>query len=187
MKSTISLNGLTALGLVKSIQRGTFTTGADALSATATISAVVRKNTILRCLGVSQGGLNNRQPCEGAGRLSFSNDTTLLVSRNGPTSGQLTTLTASYEVIQYHPGVLRSVQRGTVVGATTATVSAVVEALSILDLLAWDSTSTLQNSQDTGLNPYIRLASPTGVACAIGYTTQSATVTAGFQLTEYMQ
>ena len=100
---------------------------------TATIAAVNENNTLLVILGNSSSSAGSTTEYAFA-RLSISG-TTLTATRPG--GG--TTLTTSYEVIEFEPGVLKSVQRTytsvTPNGTATATLTAVNTAKSTVQCI----------------------------------------------------
>jgi hypothetical protein len=111
--------------IIKSIQRGTITiTGAT--SNTATITAVDITNSELHFVGhtyTANAGLGTQTYV----RLDLTNSTTItaLVAA----SPGADTLVVGFEVWEFYPRILKSVQRGTITSpATTATISAVVMA-----------------------------------------------------------
>lgn len=105
-------------GIIKSIQRGTITIANASLTNTATITSVDVNNTRLVCLGnssVDAGGGGS-----GAGpvlvRIDLTNATTITASRTASTDAAV----VSYEVVEYWPGVIRTIQRGTITAAGVA-------------------------------------------------------------------
>lgn len=135
-------NGVFLPSLVRSVQRGTITIGAASTSNTATITAVVLANSRLRLLGYSNDG-NVVTITEDNCLLAFTNSTTITASHQ--TAGN--TIVASFEVIEYWPGIIRSVQRGTIaltgVASNTATITSVNISKTELDLLGFTFTGTL--------------------------------------------
>ena len=125
---------LRGTNVVKSVQRGTITLTDAGTSATATITAVVLANARLRWLGQTNND-STSLPTQALARLAFTNATTItantLANQN---AGKLQVV--SFEVIEYWPGVLKSVQRGTITtGTPTATITAVDVNKSELDYL----------------------------------------------------
>jgi hypothetical protein len=166
-----------ASSLIKSIQRGTVAvTNSGLPSATTTISAVDMPNARLRLLGygVSGGSANTRMTL----RMSFTNATTITVQVH--TATDLAAITASYEVIEYMPGVVRSIQRGTMLGNNgVATITAVDMAKTQVDWLG--STGADANTNITSI-ARVQLTSTTGVTGTSVGTTQD---TIGFQAVEF--
>lgn len=119
-------------GFVKLIQRGTIViTGAT--SNTATVTAVNVNNSQLRYLG-QNGNDNLLTGQQTFANLALTNSTTITASVTTSPAGS--TVTVSYELIEYMPGVIKSVQRGTITKpATTATITAVNPAKSVVDYL----------------------------------------------------
>lgn len=130
------LGGITAG--IKSIQRGTIAiTGAT--SNTATITSVDLPNSVIHFLGcrVTNGGMNASQVMA---RIELTNATTVTASVFSSPGAQ--TNTVSYEVIEYYPGIIKSVQRGTIANSGTATITPVDTTKSQLDHLGWVTSLT---------------------------------------------
>lgn len=165
--------------LVKSVQRGTIAiTGAT--SNTATITSVDTANTRLRLIGriYDDGGAGTGTNAQYLVRIALTNATTVTASVNTSPGGS--TCTVSFEVVEYVPGVVKSVQRGTVtIGAGTATINAVNVSKAELDHLGLtDNAAALTSGGDTRLT----LTNATTVTVAAGVT--SAQVT-GYQVVEF--
>lgn len=130
--------------LIKSIQRGTITVTGSA-SGTATITAVNMNSSRLRLLwNTTTSGAN----ITGAFMIELTNATTVTATcrtDNGQTS------VVGFEVTEYMPGVIRSVQRSTITIAAlatsnTATITAVNTAKSELEWLGQHSDEATQNA-----------------------------------------
>lgn len=111
-----------APSLIQSIQRGTIAiTGAT--SATATVAAVQPEHCRLVWLG------DTYSDATGSGNTAFVRlalTTSTTVTGTTQTSPGAATVTVAFELIEYRPGVLKSVQRGTISQpATTATITEV--------------------------------------------------------------
>lgn len=109
----------TQRGFIKSIQRGTIAISA-AVSATATITSVAVANSLIFYGGHTTDDGGTTRPVTTA-RVTLTNATTVTAT-NGLNSG---VQTVAFEVIEFQPGVIKSVQRGTITvgGATTATAT----------------------------------------------------------------
>ena len=107
-------------GRIKSIQAGTITLN-SATSNTATVTAVSVENAILIWLGnthaVASGGYRNLNT-----RLALTNATTITATIN---TANATDTVVSFVLLEFYAGFIRSVQRGTITGATTAAITAV--------------------------------------------------------------
>lgn len=139
--------------LFASVQRGSATIAAAATSGTATITAVDLANSSIRFLGyestnpAADGG---NDPSVLFPRIELTNTTTVTAYRTtaDATYGRV----CKFEVTQYVPGVLKSVQRGTIsvtVAATsgTATITAVDTTKSELGFLGFTETyGTVSNN-----------------------------------------
>lgn len=159
---------------VKSVQRATIAiTGAT--SNTATITAVVLANSRLRFLGTSSTA--NSTIGQAAPRLAFTNTTTITASVD--TSPGADTTSVSFEVIEYWPGVIKSVQRGTITGITTATITAVNVNKSEVDWLGYQVTSAIA-SFIAGTT--VTLTDSTTVTTASG---SAAAQVTGYQVVEW--
>ena len=108
--------------VIKSIQRGTIViTGAT--SNTATITAVDVGNSLLRFLGswTSDAADTDAQSLV---QIVLTNATTITATVATSPAGNNTT--CGYEIVEYYPGVLKSVQRGqTTAAATTQALTAI--------------------------------------------------------------
>jgi len=129
MGGMVSLWG--ASSLIKSVQRGTIAVTA-ATSAISTINAVDMNNSVLKMLltrGTTAGQFGNKWWT----RIELTNATTVTAYvQTAPTPDSAT---CSFEIIEYMPGVIKSIQRGTMNVTTPATITAVDMNKSALDHL----------------------------------------------------
>lgn len=126
---------------IKLIQRGTITLNAVTTN-TATITAVVLANTRLKYLGHSTNDGGSTHPVASV-YVELTNTTTITAT-DGLASGiQI----VSFEVIEYYPGVIKSVQRGIVTAGTPVTITSVDVNKSEVDFLGY-VTSGLTNAND---------------------------------------
>lgn len=171
-----TLTRWTQPGFVKRVQRGTIAiTGAT--SNTATITAVDVNNARLRLLGfVNSSGADTE--AQSLALLTLTNATTITASVN--TSPGADTVTASFEITEYYPGVIKSVQRGTVVVGTPATITAINTLKTDLDWLGCKSDAA---SVILALSSYIVLTNSTTITATPG--TVSGTQTSGYQAIEW--
>lgn len=121
MSGVVSLWG--ASSLIASIQYGTVSLG-TAASATAAINAVDTTRALLIDLRQNNNWSGGTQPAYTSTDLALTNSTTVTAVRQ---AGGGISCTASFCVVEFRPGVCRSVQSGTTTaaGTTTATVTAV--------------------------------------------------------------
>lgn len=131
-RGTGPLGGAGVVGLwgassfIKSIQRGTCSTGGST-SGTATITAVDTANCTVRFLGYVDGNASDGAtvPDVHFARIALTNSTTVTITR--AVLDVAASRVARFEVIEFLPGLLRSVQRGTVTitsgGPTSATTT----------------------------------------------------------------
>lgn len=96
-----------ASSLIRNVQRGTVTYFAT--STTATITAVDTANTVVTILGVKSGTAGEFGD-KYFTRVALTNSTTLTFVTN---TASAFNRVVSYEVIEYHPGVIKSRQAGT--------------------------------------------------------------------------
>lgn len=116
MAGTVSLWGTSSL--IKSIQSGTLG-NSGGVTNTATISAVVPENCLLQVSFTSQAAASSDARNSWC-RIDLTNSTTLTITINF-NAGFVTTI--AYQVIEFMPGVLKSVQRGTISVATGTTTN----------------------------------------------------------------
>ncbi len=134
MRSTYPLTGSaldsalarwTQAGFVKTIQRGTIIIASGNVSNTGTITSVDVNNARSKYLGNNDAGADS-QPSLLA-RVALTNGTTVTAFVNtAPTNN----LTVAFEIVEYFPGVIKSVQRGSITitggtGTNTATITTV--------------------------------------------------------------
>jgi len=164
-----------ASSLIKSIQRGTIAiTGAT--SNTATVTAVDTANARLKYVGATYNNVAGTVD-KAAVKIVLTNSTT--ITANVITSPGADTCTVSYELIEYWPGVIKSVQRGTMNGATTATITEVNTAKSEVDWLG--STDTTGGITATFITR-LTLTNGTTVTSNIGVVTAAVT---SYQVVEW--
>lgn len=165
---------------IRSVQRGTIALG-GATSATATVTAVDTANAVLRYTGIitnfsGSGGAQYQQV-----RVALTNATTITATRFA--TGGLTA-SVGWELIEYQPGVIRSIQRGTiaVISATsaTATITRVDPNKAQVDWLGQSTDSTTDD------NAYAILALTDGVTVtATRGAAGAVTDTVSYQVVEW--
>jgi hypothetical protein len=167
--------------LIKSIQRGTIAVP-DA-SADETITAVVVGNSRLMYLGDRSDSAGTFFADDFCVKLILANATTITATR-GTTAGDAA---VSYEIVEYWPGVIRSVQRSTIAITTgntsnTAAITAVNSlAKTTCDCLGYQSSST-----DTTLGrATLVLTNATTVTANLNTAAGNGTLTVGFQVIEW--
>ena len=171
-------------GIIKAIQRGTITLANGQLTNTATITTVVPANTRLAYLGndTANNGAGGTGASDCVVRIDLTNATTVTATRLSSTDADI----VSYEVIEYVPGVLRTVQRGTVVATAaisgTATLATTLQSTTkaTLDVLGWNNNIAIDATQIFGR---VALTNTTTVTLTrIGNTNN---LTAGYQVCEW--
>lgn len=176
------MSGLTALrgasSIIKSVQRGTIvmTTTSD----TATIAAVDLENTRLRFLGFNNNNAADNIP-DATVRIALTNATTITATRAA--SGASSPI-VSYEVIEYLPGVIKSVQRGSIAilsaASNTATITQVNPAKSEIDFLGVQFPTTATQREWA----YVSLTNGTTVT-GTRSSVAATTTTVGYQVVEW--
>lgn len=161
---------------IKSIQRGTVTLN-NVTSATATITSVDLSNARITMLGV-QVATTSTVAAEVFCRVALTNATTVT---GFVTTGEANNKVISFEVIEYYPGVIRLVQRGTIATAAassnTATITSSDVTKSTLDFLGFvTSEAALQGTTIAG---QLVLTNATTVTWTLG---GSHTTTCGYQV-----
>lgn len=172
-----------ASSLIKSIQRGTITMASGTVTATATITSVDTANSSIAWLGMSQtqANANLAVACE---RVTLTNSTTVTCVM-GANAGDAI---ISYEVIEYMPGIVKSVQRGTIsIGSgtsATATVTEVRTDKSICAQLGWSMTTVAAPTSD-GFAVKTVLTNATTITANRGGSDASNPPTSAYQLLEF--
>ncbi len=161
---------------IKSIQRATIAiTGAT--SNTATVTAVDPNNSRLRFLGWSDSSTLTGP--QGLVRIALTNSTT--ITANVVTSPGADTASVSFELIEYQPGVIKSVQRGTITDpTTTATITAVNTVKTELDYLG----NTTANTAGIFTTQFTRLVLTNATTVTASSGANDGQVT-GFQVVEW--
>lgn len=174
--------GLSALrgasSVIKSIQRGTI--AMNTTSDTATIAAVDVANTRLRFLGFNDNNAADNIP-DASIRIALTNATTVTATR--ASSGASNPI-VSYEVIEYFPGVIKSIQRGSIAILSAATATATIEpvntAKSEIDYLGVQFPTTATQREWA----YLTLTNGTTVT-GTRSSAAGTTTTVGFQVVEW--
>lgn len=163
---------------IYSIQRGTIVITGASTSNTATITAVDVNNSIITFLGWNLAGAEN--PDHAFVRLALTNATTVTATKGAGTGGA-DNVTVGFEVVAYAPGVIKSVQRGTIVcaaGTATATITSVNTAKTTLHCIGVSSVNT--GAFNTWM-PSIDLTNSTTITA----TSTAADATVGYQAVEW--
>lgn len=164
---------------IKAVQRSTVVIANAAATNTATITAVVTANTLLHFVGqmVSTGTVNK----DGYARIDLTNTTTITATRIGTTGP----LTVSFEAVEYNPGPITLVQRGTIATASvtsnTATITSVTTATAQVDYLG-------NSNNDTGGDPgnaATRLTLTNATTITASTFASAVTQTTSYQVTDW--
>lgn len=166
---------------VQSVQRGTITIGAAATSNTATITTVDTTRSVVHLLGFSATGSSGTEWRDYACRIALTNATTVTATRATATEVD-SVLVVSYEVVQFNPGMIRSIQRGTIANSgTTATISAVNMARTTLMMLGYSYDGGSSFAAWLAGQPRVVLTNATTVTATSGGTA----FTVGYQVVEW--
>jgi hypothetical protein len=163
--------------LVVSVQRGVITF-ASALTGTATIQPVNLANAVLTW----GGGSNDTADAQAwAARVELTNATTVTAVRMDPFT---TTTYLSWEVTEYAPGVIRSVQRGsaTITAVPTTVTIAAVSDLAKTSVELLGQTGIAGHGVSTFNYIALQLTSVTSLRADTGSNTSQ---TFGWQVTEW--
>jgi len=147
-------------GIIKSIQRNTITLN-NVTSNTATINAVDPNNAVLNYLGFA-GGSTSTTIKNIMTRVELTNSTTVTATVNTAIASNHV---ISFEVVEYFPGIIKSLQRGTISASSspgTATITAVDTTKSIVGWGGYTTDSSLAMEGDT-LTMYMDLQNSTTV------------------------
>jgi hypothetical protein len=163
------------LSLVKMVRRDVITIS-SATSNTATIPAVDVANSELRFLGCT----TSSDSADQLARVELTNATSVTAIRYNA-SADVTTV--SFEVIEYFPGVIKSVQRNASAvpsNPTNITITAVADMTkTAVSLLGWRTNDALVATTEM---PRGRLTSTTNLQLAL---VTAANVELGWQVTEW--
>lgn len=172
---------------IKSIQRGTIVlsgAGADGVveTNTATITSVDMNNAFVRFLGSSGANTSYGNFC----RVELTNATTVTASHFNHLS-----TTVSYEVIEFYPGVIKSIQRGTIAIANGGVLTNTATITSVTTTQACIEDSGIEPTTDAGATTYqeeyvytLVLTNATTVTATRGLGTAAA-VKIGFTVVEF--
>jgi hypothetical protein len=159
---------------IKSVQRGSISMFGTA-SNVAPMTAVDTANTLLRWLGGTSDDIGTTvNVATTRVELTANNQITGFC---GIASG---TQTVGYEVVEYNPGLIRSVQRGTVTSNGTATIQAVDFNRATIECLGWTSSAATVNNNS---HPQLSLTNSTTVTATAVAGTAS---TVGFQVVDWL-
>lgn len=178
MRKTLTLAGMRAIdGRIRSVQRGTISIG-SATSASATIVAVNTRHAVIRFLGFTNATFDARDM---VGRVELTNSTTVTALRYSTVADSTT---VSYEVTHYWPGVIKSIQRGTLTsgGGVNVTLTAVNLLFTDVDYLGYRFNDASPGT--TYIAGYIALTTPTNLFSS---NAAGATSDVGYQIVERWQ
>lgn len=167
-------------GGIARIQRGTIQIAFNATSNTATLAVPVDVNrSRLVYLGLT--GSTDATIAPAVVRVALTNASTVTATVNTTSAG---TREIGFEVIEYRPGVVRSVQRGTITTTAdvtgTATITSVNTSRATLDWLGFESSGASTGPAAAQIRVTLTNAT-TVTATGIG----SVDRTVGFQVVEW--
>lgn len=164
--------------LIKSIQYVPITLANLNASTNATINAVNTSNAALVWLG-SNNVTSSYDPQSAAVILTFTNATTVNGSRVG-TAGQATVVGI---VLEFQPGVLKSLQYFTIALSSTSGTATLSTAVSVnntvLFPLGWKITTAAASGELDFVFPQLTLTNTTTVTGTLGALSNAATTTVG--------
>jgi hypothetical protein len=176
---------------IKSVQRGTITLTGASTSNTATITAVVVANTILKYGGFTNTSTNtfNLPADPNAMHMGITLTNTTTVTATRATGLNYGTITVPYETAEYQAGALRQSAYGTIAisaaATATATVSVTDTTKAHLEGLGFyeDGNATRQVGQ---IYPNHLLTNSTTITASVGISPASVfTVTVPYNLVEW--
>ena len=191
------MGGMVALwgasSLISSIQSGQINAGASSAVGTVTIAAVDTTRSILITPNQYRNFIYTNEVRISLAHVVLTNSTTVTATTGGNPSG--TDVATNYFVIEFMPGVLRSVQRGTIttgagVSSTTATVNAVNTSRSMLicnQVLYSGTAAAFNDVSNNGdlrnWSPFFYLTNATTITMSRASSLNS--VTASYDLAEF--
>lgn len=165
----------TQAGIIESIQADTFSFGSAGGSGTKAITAVDTARTILLYLGNTYNVSGSILPGASA-RIALTNGTTVTGTSVVDAAGA--TVAISFVAIQFVPGVIKSLQRGTLATATgTATIATVNTLKAWVNMLGFSTTV-----DDDQTRPKLVLTNATTVTITAGGSTGA---TASYEVVEF--
>lgn len=129
LQTAFAANPVTSI--IKRIQRGTITIAASAATGTATIQVVDLATSVLHFGGFSTTS-GSALLSEGQVMVAPTNATTITARRSAATLA--IAIVVGFTIVEYQPGVLKSVQYGTVIHPGTAATSASTNLITAVDL-----------------------------------------------------
>lgn len=173
-------------GYVKSVQSGTIAIAAASASNTATITSVDVNNAVLLFLGFTVTNAFTRQDVSIA-RLALTNATTITATRGlAAASGE--TITVSYMIVEFSPGLIKSVQQATIAlsaVSNTATITAVDTTKAVIIPLGMSSADTTV-SPTTDVTSFKLVLTNATTVTANHITAAAAAYTIGFTVVEFV-
>lgn len=174
-------------GLIRRVQSGTVAIGSGATSATATLgTAVNTAHAIVLFHGGSIPGTGETQFGRIFARVDLTNSTTVTATRG---ISYTSTITVGFTVVEFFPGVIRRVQRGTIAmtSGTSATATLGTAVNTARAWVRWLGFSTTASVQDEGRSfARVDLTNSTTVTLTVGtsLTASGYTTTGSYEVVE---
>jgi hypothetical protein len=175
--------------VIKSIQRNTVTIAGSAASGSVAITAITLSSSIIKFLGYQTGYQNTggRFSSEYKPRLELTSNVLVTAYRNS--SASASPVTVSFEIIEFYPAFIKSIQRDTITlgsSTTSKAITAVTTAKSMLDHLgSSDDAANVTDDIPNGTEVALSLASSILVTGTMPGSGPPNTTTVGFQVCEF--
>ena len=173
-----------ASSMVQSVQSGSTNIAGNLATATATITAINTNNCVVFMAGNRTQGNASWNAGGYYPILTVTNATTLTMTRldGGPYG-----IVVNWQIVEFAPGILKSIQRGTVamvaVGSNTATITSVDTAKSIVlgQGATWYDNSSTQSLGATSVTMTLTNAT----TLTVNRDVSTVTWTQGYQILEF--
>lgn len=168
-------------GIIRSIQRGTVTTN-NQLTNTATITAVDVANSILVYQELSSAGGTADQTMW-RHKIELTNATTVTAT---VAVVEAVAHVVSFEVVEYWPGTIRSLQRGLLASVTSASATATITAVNVNKSQLFGGGMTVNTNTGGAANSTLgRLSLTNSTTVTFDKATATATWSVPYQVVEW--
>ena len=185
MGGMVSLWG--ASSLIRSVQTGTINVSSPSVTATATVSSIVLENTIMFCWFTTQANtISDSRTSYVRGELTNTTTVTAYINANAGFTSVL-----KFLLMEFAPGVIKSIQRGTAaVPAASTSHNVTITTVDPLKCFASILGSTVDVNTLEAYEPNkcwlsSLVTSNTNIAIARNNAMTSAIFTSGYQLVEF--
>lgn len=165
--------------LIQSVQSGTIAMSSVQTTNTVTINAVA-----VDCTIVFTGSQNSNSGGSGSQEtecyLTLTNATTLTVTRGATAAA---TLTCAYTVVEFKPGVLKSLQRGVILVTGAATNTAAINAVDLAK--AFVNVTGLSVASDTDTERCTRIVLTDAVTLTATRSSATSSATIAYEVVEW--